>query len=343
MIGERTPPSGVPLGTLIVLMLAVATVSLGFGIVLPLLPDLVQGVLQLKNGALQISWHTGFLTSIYVLGLFLFAPLWGRLSDQFGRKGILILGLVGLAASMLVVSVGESIFAVYGERFLSGMFAAAVTPVASATIGDLAATDESRARRLTLLSVAAITGFLAGPMLGLFLSRLGEGIVLPFGPSGPLTIPLTATALAALPVAVAVAFAVPGASHKISNRAPPIPADQTNAAVVFKLMLLAFIVSSGVSAFEVGLALRGKGELGLSQGQVAMMFTECSLVMIVVQAIVFSPLVKPASTRWLITPSLAVMAIGLFLVPGASSFTLMMVVIGAVAASSGVVLPILTY
>ena len=89
--------------------------------------------------------------------------------------------------------------------------------------------------------------------------------------------------------------------------------------------------------------MRGKQELGLTPTQIAIMFTECSLVMLVVQVLVFAPWFKPDMTRWLIAPALAVLAAGLFLVPRASDFTLMLVVIGAVAASAGILLPILTY
>jgi len=81
----------------------------------------------------------------------------------------------------------------------------------------------------------------------------------------------------------------------------------------------------------------------LTPYQIALMFTECSLVMFVMQAIVFSPRFKPDTTRWLIAPALAVLAAGLFLVPWASNFTLMLVVIGAIAASAGILSPILTY
>jgi len=73
------------------------------------------------------------------------------------------------------------------------------------------------------------------------------------------------------------------------------------------------------------------------------MFSECSLVMFVMQAIVFSPWFKPEMTRWLIAPALAVLAAGLFLVPRAPGFALMLVVIGAVSASAGILSPILTY
>jgi MFS family permease len=110
------------------------------------------------------------------------------------------------------------------------------------------------------------------------------------------------------------------------------------------LLFLASIVSAAVGVFEVGLALRGKHDLGLTQIEIAWMFTTCSLVMIVMQAIIFfSPWVRPVTTRWLIAPALGVLAAGLFLVPGASSFTLMLAAVGVVAASAGILAPILTY
>jgi MFS family permease len=113
--------------------------------------------------------------------------------------------------------------------------------------------------------------------------------------------------------------------------------------LVPRLLILAFIVSAGVGVFEVGLALRGKQELGLTQYQIALMFTECSLVMFIVQSIVFSPWIKPKTTRWFIAPALAVLAAGLFLVPRMPDFTLTLAVIGVVAASAGILSPILTY
>lgn len=334
--------SGVPLSTLLALMLAVFTVSIGFGVVLPLLPGFVESLLKAQGGHGATALHTGLLTSTYVLALFLFAPVWGRISDHYGRRIILVLGMLGFAGSMLVFSFVHSLFAFYAERFLSGVFAAAVTPVASAAVGDLAATDEARGRRLTMVSVSGIAGFLVGPMLGLFIARVGAGLLGSTGPAGLLAAPLTATAVFALPVAAAIALAVPGSSHSADNRLKTLAAPGS-ARVVVRLLLLAFIVSGAVGVFEVGLALRGKQDLGLNAAQIALMFTECSLVMIVVQAIVFSPLVKSVNTRKLIAPALILLAVGLFLVPRASNFTLMLVVIGAVAASAGILLPIVTY
>ena len=341
-IDRSATSSGVPLGTLIVLMLAVFTVSVGFGVVLPLLPGLIASLLAVGGSDRSIATNTGLLTSTYVLALFLFAPLWGRASDRHGRRIILLVGMIGFAGSILMSTFVSTLTSLYAERFVSGFFAAAVTPVAAATIGDLAASDEARGQRLTMVSIAGIAGFLVGPMLGLLLARLSSGQAVVASPEAILATPLVATGLFAIPVTMAIFFTIPHATHISANRMN-VFADASRHKLVNRLLVLALMVSAAVGVFEVGLALRGSRELGLDRSQIAIMFTECSLVMIIVQTLVFSPLVTPSSTRFLITPALAILAAGLFLVPFASNFTLMLVVIGAVAASAGILLPIITY
>ncbi len=335
--------SGVPMSTMAVLMLSVFTVSMGYGVVLPLLPYVIERLVGTASDATRVSRATGLLTGLYTLSLFLFAPAWGRLSDRYGRRVILLIGLIGFGATMLTFAFIENLRAVYAERFLSGLFAAAVTPVALAAIGDLAATEEARARRLTFVSLAGISGFLLGPMLGVFIARTAANLIPLVSAVGSLALPLAGAAVLAFLVAIATLTTVPGTKRNdtVPNRSPP--ASQNDAWLVTKLLSLSFIVSSGVGVFEVGLALRGKQQLGLTQYQIALMFSECSGVMFAVQAIVFSPWVKPETTRWLIAPALAVLAAGLFFVPRASDFRPMLVVIGAVAASAGILSPILTY
>jgi MFS family permease len=323
-------------------MLAVFTVSIGFGVVLPLLPYLIERLIGVGNVA-QISRHTGLLTAVYTLSLFLFAPIWGRISDRRGARAVLLIGLIGFGVTMLAFSFVESLIAVYAERFLSGLFAAAVTPVAAAVIGGFTTTEQGRARQLAFVSMAGIAGFLLGPMLSVFITRFAAAIFTITRPVGSVAVPLTATALLAFLVAVAIASTVPGG--KDANRSPKNAKalGEKKTWLVPKLLILTFIASAGIGVFEVGLALRGKQELGLTPYQIALMFTECSLVMFIMQAIVFSPWFKPDLTRWCIAPALFVLAAGLFFVPWASDFTLMLVAIGAVSASAGILSPILTY
>ena len=344
MISGSQRPSGVPSGTLAALMVAVFTVSAGYGVVLPLLPYRIERLIGAGTQLVQISRNVGLVAAIYTLALFLFAPFWGRMSDRRGRRGVLLVGLIGFGATMLAFSWTATLWAVYAERFLSGMFAAAVTPVASAAIGDLATTEEARARRLTFVSLAGVSGFLLGPMLGVFIARSAARLLSISQSSGSLAIPMAVTAVLAWAAALAVGVAVPGAARGGRALGKGVRSRQTAPPWVLpNLLALTFIVSAGVGVFEVGLALRGKLELGLTPYQIAIMFSECSLVMFVAQAIVFSPLVKPRATRWLVPPALAVLTAALFLVPRASDFTLMLTVVGAVAASAGILSPILTY
>ena len=269
--------------------------------------------------------------------------MWGRLADRYGPRGVLLAGLVGFGVTMLVFSFVESLAAVYAERFLSGFFAAAVTPVAAAAIGNFTTSEQLRLRRFAFVSMAGITGFLLGPMLGVLVTRFAVENFTVALPAGSITIPLAATALLAFMVATFAAFLLPSGNAGAQTQMTMGATSNNTPWLVPKLLFLTFIVSAGVGVFEVGLALRGKQELGLSPTQIAVMFTECSLVMLVVQAMVFAPWFKPDMTRWLISPALFVLAAGLLLVPQATDFILMLVVIGAVAASAGILLPILTY
>jgi MFS family permease len=342
MTGE-VPFIGVPPSAMAVLMLSVFTVSIGYGIILPLLPYLIERLLGTSGDAVQVSRATGLLTGLYTLSIFLFAPAWGHMSDRYGRRTVLLVGLIGFSATMLTFAFIENLTAVYAERFLSGMFAAAVTPGALATIGDLAATEEARARRLTFVSLAGISGFMLGPMLGVFIAQSAANMLHIVSGSGSLAVPLVGTAVLALLVAGAAMMTIPRTTRVDAAPKREQVALDASPWLVPKLLSLAFIVSAGVGVFEVGLALRGKQELGLTQYQIASMFTECSLVMFVVQAVVFSPWVRPETTCWFIAPALIVLATGLSLVPRAYDFILMLAVIGAVAASAGILSPILTY
>ena len=337
------PSRDLPRAGMAALMLAAFTVAAGYGAVLPLLPYLMERLLGASVEVAQVSRHTGLLTAVYTLYPFLFAPMWGRLADRYGPRSVLLTGLVGFGVTMLVFSFVESLAAVYAERFLSGFFAAAVTPVAAAAIGNFTTPEQLRIRRFAFVSLAGIAGFLLGPMLGVLVTRFAVENFTFALQAGSITIPLAATALLAFTVVAFAAFLLPSGNAGAQTQKTTGATSNNTPWLVPKLLFLSFIVSAGVGVFEVGLALRGKQELGLSPTQIAVMFTECSLVMLVVQAMVFAPWFKPDMTRWLISPALFVLAVGLLLVPQASDFILMLVVISAVATSAGILLPILTY
>jgi MFS family permease len=119
----------------------------------------------------------------------------------------------------------------------------------------------------------------------------------------------------------------------------PEPRDRI---ILIRLLAIAFVTATAIGAFEVGLALRGKA-VDLDAYQIGMMFMECSLVMFVAQGLIFSPFIKPESTRWLFAPGLAALAAGLAAVPFATSYLALVLAVGLVAASAGILSPIVAY
>lgn len=341
MEARAKPPF--PTAALVAMLLAVSTVSAGYGIVLPILPLMLQAI-DGPNASAEISRHTGLLTGLHALALFLFAPVWGRLSDRYGRRIVLCVGLIGFSGSLLLSSVKLSIGMLYAERFFTGAFAAGITPVASAVIADQGGSDEWRARRIAWVSMAAISGFLLGPMLSGFLATLpnalskGERVQ-------SYELPFFAIAGVALLAGIVVHRFVPNKPTDLAaSEERERPSSSTgNTRTILTLRTISFLVAAGVGVFEVGLALRGNQELGMAPAQVALMFTACSLVMFVVQAVVFSPKIKPSWTRWLIAPALGVMALSLLLVPRMTEFAALLATVAAVAASAGILSPVLTY
>ncbi|MBB6182526.1 MFS transporter [Pseudorhizobium flavum] len=322
--------------TTAVLLFAVFAGTAGYGVALPVLPRVVENL----SPAASVGWHTGILTAVYAGAPLLVAPLWGMLSDRHGRRPILLIGLGGFGVTLTLSALAPSLAWLYGVRLLNGVFAAAVLPAAQALIADLAVSDGWRARRFAWVGMASIGGLFVGPMLG--------GIILEAGAAGPVY--LTAEQLLGLPflLMAGVAFAGAGAvltlddnSGSLAERNRPRQ-NAVNRTTSKQLFLLAGVVATGIAAFEVGLALRGQA-LGMTPVQIGLMFGECSLVMFAVQAVIFSPVIAPSRTSKLISPSLVIMAGSLLLVPFAESFVAQLLIIGAVAASAGVLTPVLTY
>ena len=315
-------------------------ITVGYGIVLPILPFLIERVAGTADPAV-LSWHTGLLTGIYILAIFMFAPLWGKISDHSGRRPVILLGLVGFAVTVALFTVAESLPLLYTGRFLSGLFAAAIAPVAYALVGDHAPSKEWRAHRFALINIAGTAGFFVGPLLG-GLALRAVGKLFAETPDLAFSMPfLTAAALASVAAVTVFSLVPPQARSRASK--PTMPETPIARTVLLRLWAIAFVTALAIGAFEVGLSLRGKQVLGLDAARIGMMFAECSLVMFVVQTLVFSPLIKPEATRWFVTPGLAILAISLVIVSVTSTSITMTIAVALVAASAGILSPIVTY
>lgn len=148
--------------TLTFILVTVLLDMVGLGIILPVLPNLLESLTgEQVAGAAKLG---GYLVFIYALMQFLFSPVLGNLSDRFGRRPVLLLSLVGLITDYTIMSFAPSIIYLFFGRAISGISGAAVS-TATAYIADITP-REKRAQRFGLIGAAFGLGFIIGPVIG---------------------------------------------------------------------------------------------------------------------------------------------------------------------------------
>ncbi len=154
---------------LIFILFTVAIDSMGIGLILPVMPDLIR---EVQGGTLASAaiWG-GILAASFAVMQFLFSPVIGNLSDRFGRRPILLISLTVMAADYVVMAFAGSIWLLLVGRFIGGITAANHS-TASAYIADISA-PQDKAKNFGLIGAAFGVGFVLGPVLGGLLAEFG--------------------------------------------------------------------------------------------------------------------------------------------------------------------------
>jgi DHA1 family tetracycline resistance protein-like MFS transporter len=154
------------------LMVTLFLDTLGFGLIIPVLPGLIT---ELTGGPVSAAagWG-GALMFVYATMQFFFSPLIGNLSDRFGRRPVLLVSLATLAVDYLIMGLAPTLLWLFLGRMLSGA-SAATFATANAYIADV--TEESRrARQYGKIGAAWGLGFVVGPALGGLLGEFGPRV-----------------------------------------------------------------------------------------------------------------------------------------------------------------------
>ena len=114
----------------------------------------------------------GYLVSAFAVAQLIVSPIAGKWADQFGRKVMIIIGLVLFAVSELLFGLGKSVSVLFISRILGGISAAFIMPAVTAFIAD-STTKKDRSKALGYMSAAINTGFIIGPGIGGFLAEYG--------------------------------------------------------------------------------------------------------------------------------------------------------------------------
>ena len=148
--------------------------SIGFGIMIPVLPDLLKLLTNLPNNEAVI--YGMWLTFVFALFQFICMPIVGGLSDRFGRRPIMLLSLFGLAIDYFIMGFAPTVAFLFLGRIVAGAFGATFS-TANAYIADISP-PETRAQNFGLVGASFGIGFMLGPVVG---GLIGNE----FGPRAP--------------------------------------------------------------------------------------------------------------------------------------------------------------
>lgn len=292
------------MSSLVIVFLTVFIDLLGFGIIIPLLPFYA---VTFGGDAFTV----GLLATSFSLMQFIFAPIWGRLSDRVGRRPIILGGLFGSFAAYTMFGLADTLTLLFVSRMFAGV-AAANIPTAQAFIADKT-TPENRAKGMGLIGAAFGLGFIFGPAIGGFLSRWGYGA------------PAFFAAGLSLANFTAAWFLLP---ESLADRSSPPRFPASRLAALERaltrpglpvLLVIQFVGVTAFSGFETTFALFGERRFAFTAATIGYGFAFVGILMALVQGFLVGRAAKMFGERTLVLAGMSTVAAGFVAVPMAQS------------------------
>lgn len=259
---------------LVLLLLNLFIAFLGIGLVIPVLPTIMN--------ELHLSGKmVGYLVAAFAMTQLLVSPAAGQWVDKYGRKKMIIIGLLVFSFSELLFGLGKTVEVLFVSRMLGGVSAALIMPAVTAFIADITTMD-MRAQAMGYMSAAISTGFIIGPGIGGFLAEIGTRV------------PFFAAAVAALIAAImSYVFLQEPTRHKQAM----IEEKTSGMKRIFNPLyiiafLIIFIASFGLAAFDSLFSLFVDHKFGFTPKDIAIIITGGGIVGAIAQVFLFSPLTK---------------------------------------------------
>ncbi|HEC34059.1 MAG TPA: MFS transporter [Chloroflexi bacterium] len=267
---------------ILVLSFALVVVMLGFGLVIPIFPFFIE---ELGAGGSEL----GLLVAISALLEFVFAPLWGSVSDRIGRRPVLMIGMVGYGLSSLLMGLATQLWMLFASRALSGILSSATLTTALAYVGD-STSGEDRGGGMGALGAAMALGVILGPGLGGWLA--GDSLSTPFFIAAGMSLVSLLLILLLLPESLPAEARRQGKGkvNVVNLRA----LWQALFSPVGVLLLMVALFSFALTNFEAVFGLYALEKFGYGPEQVGTILMVVAVVSTVGKAV----LTGPATKRW---------------------------------------------
>ncbi|PEC48638.1 MFS transporter [Bacillus sp. AFS096315] len=284
-------------------------IFLGIGLVIPVTPSIMN--------ELNISGTiVGYMVAAFAITQLFFSPIAGRWVDQFGRKKMIITGLLIFSISEFLFGMGKTIEVLFISRMLGGISAAFIMPAVTAFIADVT-TVETRAKALGYMSAAISTGFIVGPGVGGFLAEYGPRI--PFFSAAGLAIFAGVLSITVLPEPERNQYCIEEKGQK--------PGFKRIFAPMYFISFMVILISQfGLSAFESLFSLFTNHKFGFTPKDIAIMITGGGIVGAIAQIALFDRLTKWMGEIRLIRYSLILSTILVFMMTIVNSYFMILLV-----------------
>ena len=274
---------------MIFILLTVVLDSMGIGLIMPVMPDLIQ---SLEGGDLgQAALWGGVLATTFAVMQFLFGPTIGSISDRFGRRPVLLIALVVMSFDYVLMAVAGTIWLLVIGRIIGGI-TAATQSTASAYMADISK-PEDKAANFGLIGAAFGIGFVIGPVLG--------GILAEYGTRAP----FWAAAVLAGANAIFGYFALPETvTDRIRRpfdrrRANPLGAFKsvTQLPDLGRFMIISFVISLAFFVYPSVWAYFGKLQFGWGPGMIGLSLGAFGIGIAIVQGLLMRPILNKIGER----------------------------------------------
>ncbi|MFB6366301.1 MFS transporter [Paenibacillus elgii] len=270
-------------GALMILMFNLLLVFSGIGLVIPIMPKFMES-LGITGGIV------GLLVAAFSLTQLLCSPFAGRLVDSFGRKKMIVIGLIVFAFSEVLFGIASSPVLLFVSRMLGGISAAMIMPAVMAYAADIT-TQEERAAGMGYITAAITTGFIIGPGIGGYIAEFG--IRVPFYVAGVAGIIAACITLFVLPESLPTKENIADTPSSTTKRSGLLSQLRyTYREPYFLSLIIVFVMSFGLANFETVFGLFVDHKFGFGPKDIAFIITFGSIAGAVVQATAFSWILK---------------------------------------------------